>query len=231
MAGIRFQRAARQAKLFMAGAHGRAKLNEVSNPRNRAIGLAGLAVAVIWALAMAGYFMARSAKVTAEKVRAYVATVDLGQLSAADRAEALRKLADMLNRLSLEERRELRMGRTTGDWFGQMTEEEKAAFIEATLPTGFKQMIAAFEELPEEQRKRTVDQAMRRLREQQPRGGSGRGNATNAPPLTPELEAKVRTIGLKSFYSESSAQTKAELAPLLEEMQKAMESGRMMRGR
>lgn len=193
--------------------------------------MALLAVAVIWAVALAGYFIAKHAKVTAEKVQAYVAAVDLSQLSAAERAEALRKLADMLNRLSLEERREMRMGRMIGDWFAQMTEEEKAAFIEATMPTGFKQMIAAFEELPEDRRKRTVDQAMKRLREQQQQGAFGESNGTNAPPLSPELEAKVRTIGLKSFYGESSAQTKAELAPLLEEMQRSMESGRPFRGR
>lgn len=193
--------------------------------------MAFLAVAVIWAVALAGYFIAKNAKVTAEKVQAYVAGVDLHKLAAAERAEALRKLADMLNRLSLEERREMRMGRMIGDWFAQMTEEEKAAFIEATMPTGFKQMIAAFEELPEEKRKRSVDQAMKRLREQQQQGAFGESNGTNAPPLSPELEAKVRTIGLKSFYGESSAQTKAELAPLLEEMQRNMESGRPFRGR
>ena len=195
------------------------------------MGMALLTIVVIWIVALAGYSIAKNAKVTADKVRAYVEAVDLSKLSAADRAAALRKLADMLNRLSIEERREMRMGRTIGDWFAQMTEEEKAALIEATMPTGFKQMIAAFEELPEEKRKRTVDNALKRLREQGSRGNSDESNGTNAPPLSPELEAKVRTIGLKSFYSESSAQTKAELAPLLEEMQRNMESGRPLRGR
>jgi hypothetical protein len=198
----------------------------VSNPRKRAVGVALLAVAVIWAVAMVGYFVAKNARVTPEKVQAYVAGTDLSKLSAAERAEALRKLAEMLNRLSMEERRELRMGRLFEDWFAQMTEAEKGEFIEATLPTGFKQMITAFEELPEDKRKRAVDQAMKRLREQQPSG-----DRANGPPLSPELEAKVRTIGLKSFYSQSSAQTKAELAPLLEEIQRNMESGRPFRGR
>jgi hypothetical protein len=203
----------------------------VSNPRKRAIGVALLVIVAIWVVAVAGYFIAKNAKVTAEKVRAYVTSVDLSKLSATERVEALRKLADMLNQLSLEERREMRMGRTVGDWFAEMTEVEKAEFIEATMPTGFKQMIAAFEELPPERRQRTVDQALKRLREQQPRNAFEESNGTNAPPLSPELEAKVRTIGLKSFYGESSAQTKAELAPLLEELQRSMESGRAFRGR
>src|SRR5437016_624487 len=142
----------------------------------------------------------------------------------------------MLNALSLEERRQARLDRVTRKWFQEMSEEEKGAFIEATMPTGFKQMLTAFEQLPEERRRRTVDDALRRLREEQAKSVSenaGEKSAgTNAlPVLSDELQAKVRTIGLKTFYSQSSAQTKAELAPVLEEMQRVMESGRPFRGR
>lgn len=201
------------------------------NQRQRALVWALTAIVGIWVVAWAGYRFFGHLKVTAEKVKVYVEATDLSKLSAADRAKAIRELEDMLNRLSYEERQRLRLERTAGRWFDQMTEEEKGQFIEATMPTGFKQMITAFEELPEDKRKRTVDGAIRRLREQRERlgaDGSG-GQGTNA--ISPELEAKVRSIGLKSFYSESSAQTKAELAPLLEELQRSMESGRAFRGR
>lgn len=194
-----------------------------------------LAVLGIWAAALLGIAVARHMKITADKVRAYAESVDLSKLSAAERAKALRKLADLLNALSPEERRKARLERLTWGWFREMTEEEKSAFIDATMPTGFKQMLTAFEQLPDDKRRRTIDDALRRLRESQAGSGGGDGGnpaGTNGPPpLSDELQARIRSIGLKTFYSQSSAQTKAELAPVLEEMQRAMESGRAFRGR
>ena len=116
--------------------------------RWRPVLFSSLAVLVIWVIAMTAYVIARNAKPTAEKVRAYAESIDLSKLSRADRALAIRKLANKLNALSLEERQRARLEQVAKDWFDQMTDEEKGAFVEATMPTGFKHMLTAFEELP-----------------------------------------------------------------------------------
>jgi hypothetical protein len=202
------------------------------NQRQRFLVWALGGIAGIWVLAWAGHAYFESLKMTADKVRAYVESVDFSKLTGDARARALRKLEDNLNALSYEERQKLRGEHLVGDWFAQMTEEEKGQFIDATMPTGFKQMLGAFEQMPEDKRKRVVDDALKNLREQNQHLASGTNSparGTNGPPISPELEAKIRTIGLNSFYSQSSAETKAELAPLLEEMQRSMESRRQMR--
>jgi hypothetical protein len=193
------------------------------------------AVALIWVVATAGYLLARNSKMTAEKVSAYVQSVDLSKLSAAARARALKNLADKLNALPYEERRKARLDRAATGWFGQTSDEEKAGFIEATMPTGFKQMLNAFEQLPDEKRRKAIDDTLRRLRNAQSQlqagAGDASGSSNNPAVLSDELQARIRTIGLKTFYSQSSSQTKAELAPVLEELQRVMESGRPFHGR
>jgi hypothetical protein len=192
------------------------------------------AVLVIWATAIVGYRLARNAKMTAAKVQEYVNSVDLGKLSGEQRRKALQALASKLNALSMEERRKARFQRSAWGWLEKMTEEEKGEFVEATLPTGFKQMLTSFEQLPQDQRRKTIDDALRELKragDQVPGEGDGISSDTNAPAISPALEAKIRTMGLKAFYGQSSAQTKAELAPVLEEVQRLMETGRAFRRR
>jgi hypothetical protein len=197
-------------------------------------GLGGLLL--VWLLAGGVYFYAQATKVTVEKVRTYLRTVDLAKLSGHDRARALARLSAMINSLPYEERRAARLDGEWRRWFEQMTEGEMAAFVDATMPTGVKQAIGAFEDLPPERRRRTVDEALKRLKEAREQIASGElslppADATNALAISDELRQKVTTTGLKTYYGESSAQTKAELAPLLEELQRAMESGAAFRGR
>lgn len=194
--------------------------------------IAGLVA--VWLLATAGWLISDRSKVTAEKLAAYLRDRDLAQLSAGARAVALRELAAKMNALTVEERRKARLEGEWNRWFQEMTEAEKGAFIEATMPSGFQQMLAAFEQLPEAQRQRAISDAlkeMKKTRDSIEGGEAGAATRTNRPPeLSEELQQKVITIGLKSFYSQSSAQTKAELAPLLEEMQRTMENGKLFRG-
>jgi len=173
---------------------------------------------------------------TAEKVSEFGKTLDFSKLTGGQRSEALRELESRINRLSMEERQKWRQEGEWREWFNSLTENEKGQFIEATMPTGFKQMLNAFEDWPAERRKKALDSAIKRMKET-PDLGTGRNPSedasmytTNAPAnLSPDLEKKALTIGLKTFYSESSAQTKVEMAPLLEELQHQMESGRTFR--
>ncbi len=204
------------------------------NARYRPLKLAAAAIAAVWLLALGGYVLAGCFKMTPEKLRAYLESTDLSKLSAADRAKALRRLADKINALSAEDRHHSRIERMWEPWFDEMTEAEKGEFLDATLPSGFHQMLTAFEQQPADKRQRAIADAVKRLREQRESPTDNSTNApsgSNAPPvLSPELQQRVTTIGLNSVYSSSSAETKAELAPLLEEIQKNMETGRLFRG-
>ena len=181
----------------------------------------------VWVLALAGFAAAKNAKVTGEKVRAYLAKNDLAKLKGRDRAKALKQLADYLNQLPADERRTARMDREWDKWFKEMNDQEKGEFIEATLPSGVKQMLTAFEQLPPEKRAKAVSESVKRMREARDRAQWEGRDAP--PPLSEDLQKRVTAVGLGAFYSQSSAQTKAELAPLLEEIQRSMESGRMLR--
>ncbi len=74
--------------------------------------LIALAVLVaVWAAAWAGFRIAGSQKMTAEKFTAFASGLDLAKLNATQRAKALRELADKLNHLPMEDRRRARMDR------------------------------------------------------------------------------------------------------------------------
>jgi hypothetical protein len=192
-------------------------------------------IAGIWVIAMTGHAWLESLKMTADKVRAYMESVDFAGLTGEARANAIKELEDKLNALPYEERQRMRLQHLIDQWFNEMTEEEKSQFVEATMPTGFKQMITAFEQLPDDKRRRLIDNTLNNLRNANDRPARGLQNSTNAPAagtnappvISPELEAKIRDIGLKTYYSQSSAETKAELAPVLEELQHQMQNGKV----
>jgi len=195
--------------------------------KRRTVLKAAGAIALAWLLAWSGYVIAKHSRMTADKVVQYQKSIDLARLSAADRLKALKALAEKLNALSPEERQ---LWRLDLDWFRQLTDEEKAYFMDAFLPGEMQLALRMFEKWPKERQQQEINNAMRELRAHaaNPHGHPISGmNGTNGPLLTPELDQKIRTIGLKSIYGQGSAQTKAELAPLLLEVQRQFESGQL----
>ena len=71
---------------------------------------------------------------------------------------------------------------------------------------------------------------MKDLREHAAKTDAGQtigGDGSKPPLFSPELDKKVRTMGLNALFSQGSAQTKAQLAPLLMEVQRQFESGQL----
>lgn len=200
--------------------------------RYRTVLWAGAALVAVWVGVFAGYKMADRLRPTPERLTAFVGSVDWSQLAGQDRREALEKLVRLLNGLDFEGRRQVRLGRSLEALFAGLTEAEKAWFVEQTLPTGVRQMLDAFEALPEEKRQRAVEDSVKRMREVR---AQMRPDEPQASPddsvMSEAMQRRMVEVGMKTFYADSSAQTKAELAPVLEEMQRLMESGRYARDR
>ena len=195
----------------------------MNNRRFRPLIFAALALVAVWIIALIFFHLAARTKITAEKMEDYAASVDLTKLSGDARAKAINEFADMANLLSFEERQKWRRADLWRKWFAAMTDPEKLDFIDKTLPTGMKQMLDAYSNLPEDQRKRIVDNSLKRM-EQDPNNADGGFGKKGAPELSPELEQKVRDLGIKQLYLNSSPETKAELQPLLEQMQRQIQN-------
>jgi hypothetical protein len=198
-------------------------MRKTSQHERRPLFKAVAALILVWMLAWSGYVISKHSRMTAEKVRQYQKSIDLSRLSAADRLRALKALAEKLNALSTEERQ---LWRLDLDWFQQLTDDEKAYFIDAFMPGEMQIALKMFEQWPKQRQQEEIDKALKELRNPNTRQLSGL-KGTNGPLLTPELDQKIRKIGLNALYSKGSAQTKAELAPLLMEVQHQFESGQL----
>ncbi len=201
----------------------------MKNRQHRLLLIAALALVVVWAGTWAAFHFAGKARMTAGKIRQYTLAVNLNALSPMARDKAISGLADRVNALAFEERLKWRRSDEWKKWFALMTEEERRKFIAATLPTGFQQTLEAFSQLPADQRKKFIDDSVQRLKEDGAAGinqSMGDYGPNGPPPLSPELENQVRAMGMQQLYTDSPAETKAELAPLLEEMQRQIRNGR-----
>src|ERR1700733_3063463 len=173
----------------------------MKNRRFRPVILAAVALVAIWVVTWTACHFIGKTKMTAEKLEQFAASIDFASLSGADRDKAIDELASMINALSYEERLKWRRSEAWKKWFAAMTEAERLKFIEATLPTGFQQMMDAFSQLPDDKRKKIIDDSIKRLNEQGINSSAGDYGGNGPPQLSPRLAQKSRQLGGQKLYT------------------------------
>jgi hypothetical protein len=191
--------------------------------KRRRIWLRGAAaLAAVWVIATAGVWIARSQKMTAEKTLAYMNAHRLAGLSAAERRKIIEELASRVNRLSFDERQKFRFEKGIRQAFEEMTDEERASYLDRTLPKGMQQMMEAFNQMTPVRRKQIVNRAlndMNRMRDEM-----GQQELTKS--LTDQNVQRIIDEGMKNYISGANAETKLDLQPLIEQMQSIMQMAR-----
>jgi hypothetical protein len=177
-------------------------------------------LAAIWLVAGGIIWGARSLKPTPEALLAYVDSNPVEGKGPTDRAKVIEKTAEKLNCLTYEERREVRISRRLNTFFRGLTPEEQARFLDLTLPEGFRQIMDALNKMTREKRKVFVERTLADLRKQE---GQEIPEDAREQLEQDEHVQKIVDQGLKSFYSEASAETKMDLAPVIEQMQRNLQ--------
>jgi hypothetical protein len=181
---------------------------------------AALLLAAVWIIAGSLIWWARSRKPTPDRLLAYVETHAIEGKSSQDRGKVIESVATQLNGLSYDERREIRINRRLDQFFRSLSADEQTRFLDLTLPEGFKQMMDALNKMDREKRKQFVE---RTLKEMQKQEGRETSDEERERFLEDRNAQKIIDQGLKSFYSEASAETKLDVAPILEQMQRNLQ--------
>jgi hypothetical protein len=189
------------------------------NHRNRLLRKGIVALFLLWGIAYGVVRWAGSVRVTPAKVAAFVEENPLAEVEdPEERKRIIGTLATMLNELEASEVRVLEQSAERDprrDFFTQLSPDEQFYFLEKRVGRAFQQMMQSFNEMEREERKKIVERSLKRMEEE--RGGPGRLEEAD-----PGVAEKITEAGLKAYYEDASAETKIDLAPLLEEMQRSM---------
>ena len=186
------------------------------------------ALVLVWMVVWAVRSYAASRKITAERLNQQIQQARFADWSALDtppgaaeaarRENELRGIADTLNRLDFQEREKNRRNRTAEDFFRKLTRDEKNLFIDLTVMESMNRFMEALDSMPPEQRKRFVAQGLKEVQE-----GRTAEDMTRAKELGEDLLDKISQEGMRAYFEKSSADTKLDLAPLMEAINETMQ--------
>jgi hypothetical protein len=193
----------------------------------KAIIFKGLAVlALVWALVFAVRSVASGKKVTAERLDREVLALDLADWSetpgsgalAEKREKEIRRISEMVNKLDFKERQKNRDSRAGEKFFRKLSVTEKNLFIDLTIVESMGRFMEALDQMPEEQRKKFVAQGLKEIQD-----GRTEAEMERAKEMDNRLLTKISEEGMRAYFDKASADTKLDLAPLMEAMNEVMQ--------
>jgi hypothetical protein len=143
-----------------------------------------------------------------------------GSISDEARRKHIDEVIASVNLLDFDQRKQMREN-DRDKWqafMNSLTKEERAHFLTETVEQHFKSMMKAFNQMSHEERQKIVDQSLKDMRRQDADG-------RNMDRLQKEDEQVFHQVvekGLGAYYEDASADTKLDLAPLMEQMQQRM---------
>lgn len=185
-------------------------------------------LALVWGCVWGIRAYAGSKKITAERVNREITAANFADWSednasrdsgeASRRDQELRRIADLVNRLDFQEREKNRDNRTGDTFFRKLAPQEKSLFIELTVMETMSRFMESLDAMKPAERKKFVEQGLKEIRD-----GKTGSDMARAEELDPDLLDKITEGGMKAYFEKSSADTKLDLAPLMEAMNETMQ--------
>ena len=192
------------------------------NGRGKMVFRAVAILVVVWVVVLVLVEMAARRVPTPENIQRYIEGNPLEEKSQGEREAVVREVARQVNGLSYEQRDDFRDGEgprpEENAFLARLTDTEKVMFIELTMDETFKKMMERFNAMEPDDRQSLVDKTLRDLK----REGIREEGREWLEGLDPELYSKLVATGLESFYEDADANTKIDLAPLIEKMDERM---------
>jgi hypothetical protein len=123
-----------------------------------------------------------------------------------------------VNRLDFREREINRRSRANEEFFRKLSTSEKSLFIDLTVMESMNRFMEALDSMPPEQRRNFVEQGLREVEE-----GRTEEDIARAKELGQDVLEKISREGIRAYFEKSSAQTKLDLAPLMEAINETMQ--------
>ena len=187
-----------------------------------------VACVLIWLVTLGAQSLFGGLKPSAEKLQAQVREANFADWSEVEqlpdtaearlRDEQLREIAGTLNALDFREREKLRDVGGDRQFFDRLAKPEQLLFYELTYAEAIKRMMEALDGLPAEERKRFVEKGLQEIED-----GVAQEDLARMKELGDDLLERATEEGFKEYMQTASAETKMDLAPLMEAMNETMQ--------